>query len=195
MVGFTLRQRVAAVFLLILLGVGGFILFVINSRPKGVEFPVNSESKPIYAHICGAVQKPGIIRLKPGTRVFEALKKAGGALPNADLSQVNLAQFVEDGEQIYLPVKGEPPRTAKVASRRKIRVKENTKPKFSGPVNLNTATRAQLESIPGIGPALSERIIRFRQEHGPFQTYEELDKVSGIGKSSLEKFRAYLSVK
>jgi competence protein ComEA len=66
---------------------------------------------------------------------------------------------------------------------------------LKGPVDLNFATQLQLEAVPGIGPALAERIINYRKEHGAFQTYEELDKVSGIGKSTLEKFRPFLFVK
>lgn len=195
MFGFTLRQRLAALVLLILLGVGGLLMFIDSSRPKGVEFPVKATLKPVYAHICGAVMKPGVIRLKAGTRVFEALQKAGGSLPNADLSQVNLAQLVEDGEQIYLPVKGETPRPGTVTSRKKTRTKNMTKPKFTGPIDLNRATQIQLEGVPGIGPALAERIISYRKDHGLFRTYEELDNVTGIGKSTLEKFRAFLFVK
>jgi competence protein ComEA len=195
MTGFTLRQRMAALVLLILLGIGGLLLFVNDSRPKGVEFVVAARLQPVYVHVCGAVLKPGVIRLKPGARVYEALQKAGGSLQDADLTQVNLAKLVEDGEQIYLPRKGEIIRTGNIAARKKGGRKADVKPKLTGPLNLNLASQIQLESLPGIGPALAERIVTYRKEHGLFRSYEELDNVNGIGKSMLEKLRAFLYVK
>lgn len=192
--GLTIRQRQAALVLVILLAIGGVLMFIQDSR-RGIEFPVAAEEKPVYVHLCGAVQKPGVVKVAPGTRVFDALKQGGGPLPEADLDRVNLAKFVEDGEQLYIPVKGETVAvTAGSGSKTKPRPAA-AKPQWNGPLDLNTATASQLETVPGIGPALAGRIVEYRKQHGPFKTYEELDQVSGIGKATLEKFRAYLYVK
>jgi len=194
--GLTIRQRLAALVLLILLAVGGILIFIQDSR-RGIEFPVAAEEKPVYIHLSGAVQNPGVVKVAPGTRVFDALKQAGGTLPEADLDRINLARFVEDGEQLYIPKKGETAAVAVTAdsgTKAKRRAK-TTKPQWTGPLDLNTATASQLETVPGIGPALAGRIVEYRKQHGPFKTYEELDRVSGIGKATLEKFRPYLYVK
>jgi len=194
--GLTIRQRLAALVLLILLAVGGILIFIQDSR-RGIEFPVAAEEKPVYIHLSGAVQNPGVVKVAPGTRVFDALKQAGGALSEADLDRINLARFVEDGEQLYIPKKGETAAVAVTAdsgTKAKRRAK-TTKPQWTGPLDLNTATASQLETVPGIGPALAGRIVEYRKQHGPFKTYEELDRVNGIGKATLEKFRPYLYVK
>lgn len=196
--GLTIRQRLAALVLLILLAVGGILIFIQDSR-RGIEFPVAAEEKPVYIHLSGAVQNPGVVKVAPGTRVFDALKQAGGALSEADLDRINLARFVEDGEQLYIPKKGETAATA-VAATQDLRTKAKgrtnvSKPQWTGPLDLNRATAVQLETVPGIGPALAARIVEYRKQHGPFKSYEELDQVSGIGKTMLEKFRPYLYVK
>lgn len=191
MLGLTIRQRQAALILLILLAVGGSLLMFRRAYPAAVEFPVATESKPIYIHLTGAVRQPGVLQLHPGTRVFEALEAAGGALPEADLNRINLAKFIIDGEQLYVPVKEETlPRPPVSGSKRKT-ASAVADAKVSGPLDLNRATQTQLETVPGIGPALARRIIAYREAHGGFQTYEELDEVSGIGPSTLEKFRPF----
>ena len=200
----TVRQKIAALVLLFFLVLGGTLLFLSGNRYQAKEFRPDSNSDKIYAHLCGAVARPGVIALKPGIRKFEAIKLAGGALSEADLNQVNLAEFVEDGEQIYLPKKGEvietspkkkprSPVTLSSGKQSKTIVPAIAKPK--GPYDLNFVTQKELESVPGIGPVIADRIIRYRTGNGVFKSYEELQKVSGIGPSKLDKFRVFLYVK
>jgi competence protein ComEA len=225
MLELTHKQRIAAGILLGLLLVGGTVIWMGRNAGKGRKYRVEfKDEEMIYVHVCGAVRKPGVIKIEPGTRVFAALRKAGGSFKEADLEQVNLAAFVEDGEQIYLPRKGETVvlpesaaqspgnvkaspavRTGKVVkdgkfSKQSLTVagtRETAKPKLrvSWPLDLNRATQAQLELVPGIGPVMATRILAFRQAQGRFNTYEELLDVNGIGSSKLEKFRPYLCVR
>ena len=195
---FTHRQRIAALILLVALLLGGALLyFKRENQGYAEEYRATAEEEFIYVHVCGAVAEPGVIKLKPGTRKYHALRQAGGALPEGDLNQVNLAEYVLDGEQIYVPRKGEAPlKTARPKTASTTAGSNVSKAKVAqGPYDLNKATAAELENVPGIGPALAERIIRYRTEHGKFGSYEELQKVSGIGAAKLEKFREYLFVK
>ena len=198
---FTVRQRLAALTLFFLLLLGGLLLFF-NRDNQGYteQYRAGEKEELIYVHICGAVVKPGVIRVKPGTRKFEAIEQAGGALPEGDLNQVNLAEYVLDGEQVYLPIKGEvtvktSKKTVTAAPVQNEAIKEKTAIPPKGPFDLNGATRKELESVPGIGPALAERILQYRTEQGKFNRYEDLLKVSGIGEAKLRQFRAYLFVK
>ncbi|MCL6589593.1 MAG: ComEA family DNA-binding protein [Firmicutes bacterium] len=200
----TVRQKIAILVLLALLAVGGCLLYIFGSRPYiPVSGTPDRESK-IYVQVSGAVMAPGVYTVTAGSRKMEAVKLAGGAEARADLSRVNLAEFIEDGEQIYVPKKGEAlpemgpkpkrSRDSTVGKKPAPKPKSKTTPTPPGPWNLNTATREQLEAVPGIGPALAARIIQFRTEQGLFQRYEDLQKVPGIGPAKLEKFRPYLFV-
>jgi competence protein ComEA len=211
----TVRQRIAALVLLIFMAVGGMLLFLSGNKGLVHEYVDDVTVNKIYVDIRGAVAKPGLVSLKPGTRKFEALKLAGGALPEGDLNRINLAEFVEDGEQIYLPKKGE---VIEVPTKKRTRKrtdkqssvtntpdnKRNTKSKtiaaiskakLQWPIDLNSANQDQLEAIPGIGKFLATKILEYRNQNGSFQNYEDLDKVYGIGSNKLEKLRPYLCVK
>lgn len=199
---FTARQRLAALVLLFFLLLGGSLLFFKRDNQGYVEeYRVKREDESIWVHVCGAVANPGIIKVKPGTRKYEAIQKAGGALPEGDLNQVNLAEYVLDGEQVYLPQKGEVPlkttrkrttiATRGSSSENQEKLKNVVKPSY----DLNNATQKELENIPGIGPSLATRIMQYRATQGRFSSYEDLLKVSGIGAVKLEQFRAYLFVK
>jgi competence protein ComEA len=215
MFGLSFRQKIAAVVLLGLLTVGGTLFLITDPLRKAVAYSEPMPDNQLYVHVCGAIKKPGIIALPTGSRVFRALERAGGALPEADLEQVNLAAFVEDGEQIYLPKKGEVlpaavskgktssktgqananGRFAKAKKDRRSATKAaQPKIKVSWPLDLNQATKEQLELVPGIGPVMAEKILAYRQANGKFVTYDDLTKVSGIGPAKLEKFRSYLGV-
>lgn len=200
---FTVRQRLAALTLLFFLLLGGSLLFF-NRDNQGYteEYRAGIGEESIYVHVCGAVANPGIIKIKTGTRKYQALELAGGVLSEGDLSQINLAEYVLDGEQIYLPKKGEIPlkttkkkrtvTTAKDLSRNSQGKGKNT---GSYSYDLNSVTQNELENIRGIGPSLAARIIQYRTENGKFNSYDDLQKVSGIGPAKLEQFRTYLFVK
>ncbi|MFP5368953.1 MAG: helix-hairpin-helix domain-containing protein, partial [Actinomycetes bacterium] len=142
----------------------------------------------VLVHVAGAVQTPGVVEAAAGSRVFEVLEKAGGPLPEAELSAINLAALVQDGQQILIPRVGEP-------------LPQNLVPPATGTVeesnaliNLNTAGAAELEELPRVGPVLAQRIVEWRTQHGPFERPEELDAVPGIGPAMLESLLPLVTV-
>ena len=199
---FTFRQRLAALTLFFFLLLGGLLLFFYkHNQGFTEEYRIGDNDGLIYVHVCGAVARPGVIHVKTGTRKYEALQKVGGALPDGDLNQVNLAEYVLDGEQIYIPIKGETPfktvrkKTVTPATAPDTSKKVDLEASTKGPYDLNSASQKELENVPGIGPALAKRILLYRSEHGKFDNYEELLKVPGIGATKLRQFRTYLFVK
>jgi competence protein ComEA len=135
----------------------------------------------LVVHVAGKVHKPGIVRLPPGSRVLDAVAAAGGAHDGVDLTGLNLARMLTDGEQVLVGV----PAPADAAP---------YPPGAPGPVNLNTATADQLEELPGIGPALAGRILAWRNEHGRFSSIEELQEVSGIGPATFAELADLVTV-
>jgi competence protein ComEA len=135
----------------------------------------------------GKVVHPGLVRLPSGSRVADAIAAAGGALPGADLSLVNIAQKVVDGELIVVGVPPPPGAAGGTAT-------SGGSAGPSAPINLNTATEADLETLPGIGPALAQRIIDYRTQHGGFHSVDELRNVSGIGDAKFAEIKDLVTV-
>lgn len=160
------------------------------SLASGGEPPGASEQSPssgvIVVHVAGAVVDPGLVEVAAGTRVAEAIERAGGSTEDADLDALNLAAPVADGQQVYVPRQGEavPPAAAGTDS----------PDSGSGLVNVNTADAAALETLPGIGPALADRILSWRSENGPFPSVDALTNVSGIGPATLARLRDLVTV-
>jgi competence protein ComEA len=136
----------------------------------------------IVVHVCGAVKHPGVYSLPAGSRVFEAVEKAGGALSQARLEGVNLARQLSDGEQVYIPRRGES-------------LSVLPKSKQTPLIDLNRATAEELESLPGIGEELARRILEYREENGSFKSVQELLEVKGIGEGKLEEIKDKVCVK
>ena len=145
-------------------------------------------------HVVGQVRSPGVLRLPVGSRVSDAVSAAGGATGKADVGGINLARPLVDGEQVRVPAPGE-------------EVAEPSAPTAGGgaggtgggaapgaPVSLNTADLAALDTLPGVGPVLAQRILDWRTEHGRFTTVDELSEVSGIGEKLLAGIRPLVSV-
>jgi competence protein ComEA len=142
--------------------------------------PAAGESQ-LYVHVAGAVRRPGLIRVASGTRVATALERAGGPTRRADLTLVNLAARVQDGQQIVVPVAGAAGGGG--AGGNGVGAVPGAK------IHLSTATAEQLDEVDGIGPTLAERIVEYRDAHGGFRSVEELAEVEGIGEKRLATLR------
>ena len=152
-------------------------------------------STEVVVHVAGAVVSPGVRRLPPGSRVTDALDAAGGALPDADLPRVNLAAPLVDGQQVYVPRPGEEvPAAAGSGLPGGGGGAGNGGVVPGTPVDLNTATPEQLDTLPGVGPATAAAIIAHREQHGPFTSVDQLLDVRGIGEAKLEQLRDLVSV-
>ena len=136
------------------------------------------EHADVVVYVSGAVASPGVLTLPASSRVIDAITAAGGATPEADLESINLARILVDGEQIRVAVVGDSPPASSEAGTT-----------AGACVRLATATEAELQTLPGIGPSLAQRIISYRATHPRLSTVEELDDVPGIGPSLIEKIR------
>lgn len=168
----TLQKRALLLvgFVLILLSI--FIVVGGNSKAEEVSIvtPVIVAEPEIFVDVTGAVNKPGVYSLSGKSRVIDAIKAAGDSAPGADLSTINLARVLNDGEQIYVDS------TVRTRSGVRVSKKINT-----GPINLNRATARELDGLDGIGPVIAQRIIDYRKKNGSFLSIDDLQKVSGIG--------------
>ncbi len=143
-----------------------------------VPASAGGKADDVVVYVSGAVASPGVLTLPASSRVIDAITAAGGATPEADLESINLARVIVDGEQIRVGVVGEsPPVTSEAGT------------PAGTCIRLATATEAELQTLPGIGPALATRIISYRATHPRLSTVEELDEVPGIGPSLIEKIR------
>ena len=183
---FTRHQKIA-------LGIiAGFVLIIslfmvlrgntqINAAPEIV--PITISEPEIFVDVTGAVNNPGVYSLTGRSRVIDAIKAAGDSAPGADLSTINLARVLNDGEQIYVD--------ATVVNSSGQRVSKKV---ASGPININRATLRQLDSLDGIGPVIAGRIIEYRKKNGSFLTIDDLQKVSGIGAAKFAKIKSKVRI-
>lgn len=184
------RQVLAAVAVLVLvLVLGGRLL----SRPGGagvpppvrVAAPVRTVATTrLFVDVTGAVRRPGVYRLPEGSRVADAVARAGGAARGAQVDLVNLAARVSDGEQVVVPRRGSGGAVAPGGS---------GTASSGSPVHLNGATLEQLDALPGVGPVTAQKILDYRQEHGSFGSVDELDAIPGIGPARLEQLRGLVA--
>jgi len=149
--------------------------------------PSGSESSTVVVAVGGRVHKPGLVRLPAGSRVADAIEAAGGALPDTDLSFINLARKVTDGELIVVGATPPPGVTGPAGG-------AVTPGGAGGRVNLNTATVAELQTLPGIGAVLAERIVDYRTKHGQFRSVDELRQVDGIGDAKFAQLKDRVTV-
>jgi competence protein ComEA len=144
----------------------------------------------LLVHVVGAVAEPGLVTVPHGARVADALQAAGGATGKADLTAVNLARAVVDGEQLYVPKPGEPlPGTAGEAPGSGGPGSAGGPPAAGGTVDINTADAVALEELPGVGPSIAQAIVEWRETNGPFASVDELEDVPGIGPATLDEIR------
>lgn len=211
------KERLAMVGLAALLvSAGTYAVVKSQRRPAPIVFngivrtsdPTAAESAPppaavvVVVHATGAVNKPGVLRMPSDSRVEDAIKAAGGAAPDADLTNINLAAKLVDGSQVYVPHLMKPGEVNHVADPYRggsAQKGDGAGGHHSGhkvpptsPVNLNTATEAELESVPGIGPATAAKIIDYRTSHKKFSSVDELSAISGMGEKKLASLKKYL---
>jgi len=174
----------------ILLGlfVAAFI-WVVARNPSGTGVtlrPVPTET-PIIVYITGAVPRPGVYALPQGARVQDAISAAGGFLAEAEKSQINLARLIEDGEKLDIPfIEGASPVIPTPG--------EEVVSTTTELIDINIASQAELESLPGIGPTTAKKIIEYRQQNGPFLSAQDIINVSGIGPGTYERIKDLITV-
>jgi competence protein ComEA len=162
-----------------------------TSTAGGGSGPAKRGGSTVVVHVAGAVVTPGVVTLAAGSRVIDALEAAGGGLPNADLDRLNLAAKVVDGQRVLVQHVGDPPAAAdpSVADGGTAAGGGPT-----GPLNLNAASQAELEQLPGIGPSLAQAIIAERTRRGGFRSVNELREVRGIGERRFADLKSLVTV-
>ena len=198
--GITRHRAVIILCSVLSLIVGGAVVYftsyrqsstpVIVSTPLPTSTPPHTPTpSPIRVHVSGAVRMPAVYELPPGSIVQDAVNAAGGPTSDADLDHINLAVELCDQQQVYVPRRGEvnPPPPVSGASRAAAGQEDML-------VNINTAPAAELETLPGIGPALAGRIVEYREANGPFENIEQIQNVPGIGPATFEGLRDLITV-
>ena len=154
------------------------IIWLAASRPSGEAVTLLPSATPgkLTIYINGAVATPGLYTLPVGSRVDDALKAAGGSLPGAEMTKINLATELTDGQQINIPG---------IVDTSHVNV---------GRVNINTATAEELSTLPGIGPTTAQAIVDYRLQHGPFQVIQDIQNVPGVGPATYALIQDYINV-
>ena len=135
-------------------------------------------TRDVVVHVAGAVERPGVYRLPAGSRVTDAVRRAGGFARGANHDAINLAARVSDGQQVVVPRPGAPAASAAEAQ--------------SGPISLGSASVEQLDQVEGIGPVTAQKIVEFRDQHGGLSSINQLDEVDGIGPATMQTLRSAL---
>jgi competence protein ComEA len=176
---------------LLIMGVGllvlsSFVVFRGSSKEviAAPQIPIEIAIPEVIVDVAGAVNNPGVYSLPAQSRVIDALRAAGNGVTGSDLSDLNLARVVKDGEQIYVNP------TVRTVNGKKIIKKVIPR----GPININRASAKEFDGLAGIGPVIAKRIVEYRRVNGPFMTIEDLQKVSGIGSAKFEEFKSKVSV-
>ena len=180
----SVRFVISGIVGLVVAGIAISAIGVLFQRPEATTPVAVVESTPVaevpspqlIVHISGAVITPGLVELEPDARVIDAVNAAGGAAVDADVNRLNLARPVMDGEHIIVPNLQDP-------------VGEGTDSSSAEPISLSRSSSERLQELPGVGPAIAERIIAWREAHGGFRSVDDVLAVSGIGPATLEKFR------
>jgi competence protein ComEA len=176
------RALVGAVVLLVALVLAGRLLLHSGTAPTPAFRPAVVPAAPalLVVDVVGAVRRAGLERLPHGSRIADAIARAGGATPRADLAQVNLAAPLADGEQVVVPARGAASGSVAAGTP-------------AGPVHLSTATVEELDGLPGIGPVTAQKIVAYRQQHGAFSSLSELDAIPGIGPAKIDQLKGLVA--
>ena len=160
---------------------GTFVDETIQETTFSIVQDMDKVYEEIYVYVCGCVNSPGVVCISSGSRIYEVIELAGGFSGDADINAVNQAEFVTDGQKVYIPAIGE-----------SVNSGENTG--SSGLVNINTAGISELTTLPGIGESRAQAIIDYRDGNGPFSDIREIMNISGIKQSAFDKIKAYITV-
>ena len=181
-------------------GCGNDTAYYVDSEPVNVtemdnveessELETETETQSVYVYICGQVTNPGVYVLPMGSRVCDVLALAGGFTPDAATEYWNQARVLCDGEMIYIPTQAE----AKERQSEETNQVETIDTQDDNKVNINTASKEELMTIPGIGEAKAKAILAYREEHGPFSSIEELMNVEGIKDGVFSKMKEYIKI-
>lgn len=209
------HKTVVVAILVVIAAASGLAMASFNSRSSGVSFERSDKASAsdvraagdaspddadessaksssvaeVYVDVDGAVVRPGVYRLKDGARVSQAIDAAGGLTAEADVTGLNRASKVADGQKIYVPTVGEQHAAAAVGGAESGAATTSGAGSSSGLVNINTASAAELQTLSGIGPSMAQSIIDERSKNGPFASVDDLMRVSGIGEKKLAKIK------
>lgn len=168
------------------------LVWVVTRNPSGQAVmlrPAPTE-RPIIVHVTGAVPRPGVYALPKGARIQDAVSAAGGFLAEANKEALNLAQELEDGQKLEIPfLEGFSPVLPTPAV-----VNAPVSPEDTDLININTASALELETLPGVGPTLAQRIVQYREQNGPFLSTEDIINVSGVGPGTYERIKDLITV-
>lgn len=210
-----IKQKIGLILAALLIVILAFIwLFSIygNDTPKNeikksqesnneVEFKLGikeKENKTIMVDISGEIITPGVVKLQEGSRIIDAITAAGGKTEDADLSKVNLAYILDDGVQLYIPRYNEKLEKEIVQTEPGVGIIQegiNTTSKKDSKVNINTANKEKLATLPGIGEGTAEKIIEYRSKTGKFKVIDEIKKIPGIGESKFKSLKDKITIK
>jgi competence protein ComEA len=170
------------------------LLYLTVRTPAGkpVELLPSPTPEPIIVYVTGAVQRPGVYKIPRDGRLVDAIQQAGGFQEGADLTQVNLAEKVDDGAQIVIPGATGVPTPQLIIGGGGILVTPT--PPAGQLVNINTANVELLDQLPGIGPTVAQKIVDYREENGSFASVNDLLKIPGIGPSTLDEIRGLVTI-
>jgi competence protein ComEA len=179
------QKRALAVIAVTVLLLSVFVVARGNTQSTAAPeiIPVTIAEPEIFVDVTGAVNNPGVYTLSGKSRVIDAIKAAGDSAPGADLSTINLARVLNDGEQIYVDS------TVLNSSGKRVSKKTPT-----GPININRATARQLDALDGIGPVIAARIVEYRKVNGSFLSVDDLQKVSGIGAAKFAQIKSKVRI-
>lgn len=207
----TKKQKIILSIIAIFIAIG--IIYFINNKNQtnNIELDENilvsnqdtnqtsqDTEEIVIVHITGSVKNPGIVKLKEGSRIEDAIEAAGGLTENADISNVNLAYVLDDGIKIKIPnLDDEDIGDEDVLSKDSGEgiIQEDEKKTNTNIVNINKATENELSTLPGIGNSLATRIVEYRKQNGNFKTIEDIKNVSGIGESKFANIKDFISIK
>jgi competence protein ComEA len=181
----TKEQQLLLIGLVISIVIGLGVMAFRQAVPAAEEGVTIEQADPqkrsfLMVHVCGAVAKQGVFRVTSGSRLLDVLETAGGALPEADLSALNLAEAVKDGQKIVVPCR--------------LPVSQAGPLDKTARININTATADEFDALPGIGKATAEKIVELRQKNGPFVRQEQIMEVPRLGKAKFEKIKDRLAL-